>query len=505
MSLDELRCEIDEADKAILEAIEKRMDVARRIGEYKRNIGKPVYDMEREQAKLDTLEETAGAESRPYIRELYTKIFELTRSHEDKPIFGVLGRSLPHSYSPMIHHLLTDEYTYGIIEREPEDIDKLFEDKIYGGFNVTIPYKKEAALRCDVLSDEAKATGAVNAVVFASDGKTYGYNTDIYGFEYMLKSNGIEVDGRKCLVLGTGGASVAISYALNELGASEVQFCSRTGDINYDNVYSKCSDTAVVVNCTPVGMYPEVDGKPLSLEGFKAVEAYAEIIYNPAVTRLMEEAMSMGLKVAGGLSMLVAQAYKASCFFRGEKTFEEKADSSKIIDGITNILTGSMKNITFIGMPGSGKTSLGRYIAKITGREFIDLDEEYLKEYGVKPSETIKNEGEDAFRQKETEVVKKILPQSGKVVSCGGGVVTREVNKFYLKSNSKIVYVERPLDSLDNKDRPLSASEGAKKLYEERKDKYESWSDVRLFIDAKESKYEFLGEAEEKLRSEGIL
>ncbi len=504
MALDELRHEIDEADRILLDAIEKRIDVARRIGEYKRIIGKPVYDRDREASKLDSLERLAGAESRPYIRDLYAKIFEVTRSHEDKPLFGVLGQKLPHTYSPMIHHLLTDEYTYGIIEREPEELDKLFADKVYGGFNVTIPYKKEAAKRCDVLSDEASAIGAVNTVVFAPDGKTYGYNTDIFGFEYMLSRNDIDPKGKKCLILGTGGASAAVSYALNRMGA-EVSFCSRTGEIDYDNVYEKCADVSLIVNCTPVGMYPEVDGKALELSKFNSCEAYADLIYNPSVTRLMEEAESLGLKTAGGLSMLVAQAYKASCFFKGEKAFEVTPESSKVIDEITDILTGRMKNIAFIGMPGCGKTSLGKHIARITGREFVDLDEAYIAEYGVKPSETIEAEGEDAFRQKETEIIKKILPGSGRIISCGGGVVTRDINKYYLKCNSRIVYVERPLESLDHKDRPLSAREGVEKLYEQRRENYESWSDVRLTIGAKESKYDFLDEAEDILRNEGII
>ena len=203
--------------------------------------------------------------------------------------------------------------------------------------------------------------------------------------------------------------------------------------------------------------------------------------------------------------MLVAQAYKACCFFKGEKTFSVTSESSRVIDEITDILTGRMMNITFIGMPGCGKTSLGKHIARITGREFVDLDEAYIAEYGVKPSETIEAEGEDAFRQKETEIIKKILPGSGRIISCGGGVVTRDINKYYLQCNSRIVYVDRPLDSLDHKDRPLSAREGVKKLYEQRKDKYESWSDVKLTIGAKESKYDFLDEAEDMLRNEGII
>ena len=505
MSLDELRKEIDAADKTILEAIEKRMDVARRIGEDKRLMGRPIYDVAREADKLDSLEAEAGAESRPYIRELYGKIFELTRRHEDKKIFGVLGQKLPHTYSPEIHHMLTDSYTYGIIEREPDELDELFNRKIYGGFNVTIPYKKEAYRRCDVLSEEASATGAVNTVVFAPDGKTYGYNTDVYGFSFMLKSAAIEVAGRKCLVLGHGGAAGAVGYALEKMRASSVTFCSRREDINYDNVYDICSDAQVIVNCTPVGMYPEVEGEVIDLSRFTSAEAFADLIYNPSSTKLMQKAEALGLKTAGGLTMLVAQAYKASLYFRGAEHADDALEETQKIRTIVTSLEKKMKNITLIGMPGCGKTTLGKAIARATGKMFIDLDVAFLEEYGIKPSECIANEGEEAFRAKESLLAAKILPQSGKVISCGGGIVTREVNRFFVRCNSRVIYLRRPLEVLAGEDRPITAREGVNNLYEQRRGSYESWCDTVLNIPSCKDKAAFLEASLERLYAEDFL
>lgn len=505
MSLDELRKEIDAADKTILKAIEKRMDVARRIGEEKRLMGRPIYDVAREADKLDSLEDSAGAESKPYIRELYDKIFELTRRHEDKKLFGVLGQKLPHTYSPEIHHMLTDSYTYGIIEREPDELDELFRCKVYGGFNVTIPYKKEAYIRCDVLSEEASATGAVNTVVFGPDGKTYGYNTDVYGFTYMLKSASIEAEGRKCLVLGHGGAAGAVEYALIMMGASSVTFCSRREDINYENVYDICSDAQVIVNCTPVGMYPEVEGEVIDLSRFPSAEAFADLIYNPSATRLMQKAQALGLKTAGGLTMLVAQAYKASLYFRGAEHADDAREEAQKTRSIVISLEKKMKNITLIGMPGCGKTTLGKAIARATGKEFIDLDVAFLEKYGIKPSECIANEGEDAFRSKESALAAEILPRSGKVISCGGGIVTRDINRFFVRCNSRVIYLKRPLEVLAGEDRPITAREGVSNLYEQRRANYESWCDIVLDIPSCKDKAELLETSLNRLYSEDFL
>ncbi|MCQ2466604.1 MAG: shikimate dehydrogenase [Clostridia bacterium] len=391
--------------------------------------------------------------------------------------YGVLGKSLPHSYSPQIHKSF-GSYEYTILERSEEQVHAIFEGKEdLKGFNVTIPYKKLAMSLCSELSDEAREVGAVNTVVALPGGGFKGYNTDVYGFIYMLQRENIEITGRNCLVLGTGGASVAIVYALKQLGAGKITLCSRSGEVNYENCYDVCADTQVIVNTTPVGMYPNVDCSPIVLEKFNNLEAVADIVYNPSRTKLLQDAKNLGLKTSGGLSMLVAQAYKAAAIFQG-KSFEPNVE---LIEKVVRELEFGMLNITIIGMPGSGKTTLGKKLAKEFGKEFVDLDILFKEEYKDTPSNIIQTKGEDEFRRMETELVKKYLPKSGLVISTGGGVVTREVNEFFLKCNSKVIYLKRPLKSLllqDTSNRPMSKNKGIEALLEARTPLYEKMCDI---------------------------
>lgn len=504
--LDQLRIEIDSIDRKILEAFEERIAVSRKIGNTKKNIGKAVLDQGREALKLEDLERLAGFESRQYVRDLYEVIFRTSREHQLKESFGVLGRSLPHTYSPEIHSMMAPEYSYSIIEREPEELDELFASKVYKGFNVTIPYKIEAYKRCDVLDDAAKDIGSVNTVVFR-DGKTYGYNTDCYGFMYMMRKAGIDPEGKKVLVLGTGGAAAAINYALKVTGAGLIRSCGRSSEINYGNVYDLAGDSEIIVNCTPAGMYPKVEESLIDLGRFKALEACLDVVYNPSRTMFLQQAEERGLKTAGGLSMLVAQAYKASRYFIGDLEAAEKidADAEVLIEKVTDMLQAKMRNITIIGMPGSGKTNLGKYIAYLTGRKFVDLDFAYADRFGETPADTIKRDGEDKFRLNETEVAKEFLPQSGLVISCGGGIVTQERNIPYLRYNSNVIYLKRPLEMLaGGAGRPITARDGVEKLYEQRKDKYEKTSDYEVSIPEFDDKTDFMFEAVEDLRKAGL-
>ncbi|MBO4637298.1 MAG: chorismate mutase [Clostridiales bacterium] len=506
MDLEELRIQIDQADRDILDAFERRMVISKKIGEWKKLQGMEVLDTSRENEKTEALMKLAGDESRQYIGELYKTIFEISRKHQNKKFYGVLGKSLPHTYSPNIHNLLTSDYTYTVIEREEDQLDDLFGSNAYGGFNVTVPYKIEAAKRCTGLSPEARDTGAVNTVVFRN-GEIIGYNTDIYGFGYMLRRSGIDPAGKDCLILGHGGASVAVEYCLSKAGAKSITFVSRREDINYDNVYEKASGSQIIINCTPVGMYPDIDGQVIDLAGFPKAEAFADLIYNPSRTRLIMQAERLGLKVAGGLSMLVAQALKASLIFRDLLPDNEdpSEEDEKIADAVCDTLSKRMRNIVLIGMPGCGKTTLAEELAKITGRKMIDLDIEYAGEFGEKPSDTIKREGEDSFRHNETVLAKRILPKSGLIISCGGGLVTREDNIFPMRCNSVVIYIERPLDVLASDDRPLTAQKGVAALYGERRELYENYCDIKITVGKKANKKEFLSEAVTALKKEGII
>ena len=399
--------------------------------------------------------------------------------------FGVLGKSLPHTYSPQIHHEFGD-YEYTILERTEEQVCAIFEGaENLDGFNVTIPYKKLAASLCKELSPAAKEIGAVNTVVALPDGGFSGDNTDVFGFTFMLTNAGIDVAGKNCLILGTGGASAAVNYALKQMEAGSINFCSRTGQINYENVYSVAQDTQIIINTTPVGMFPEIDNSPVDLSKFKNLEAAADIVYNPSRTKFLQQAQELGLKTAGGLSMLVAQAWQASCIFKGEQSVVPEAlegPQQEEINTVIEKLQNQMLNITLIGMPGSGKTTLGKKIAKEQNRKFIDLDDAFKDEYGITPAQCITQKGEDEFRKMETQLAKKILPQTGLVIATGGGIVTRKENWFYLRANSKVIYLERPLEFLlkqDTSNRPLSQNNKIEELYKERVPLYEKVCDEK--------------------------
>ena len=488
--LDKLRIEIDSIDRDILDAFERRIAVSRRIGNAKRANGIEVFDAAREEVKLKQIREAAGFESAPYAEDLFRNLMGYAKIHQNKPAFGVLGKSLPHTYSPMIHNIFDPSYTYSVIERNEDEIDELFGSGVFKGFNVTIPYKREAYARCDVTDDAAKDTGSVNTVVFGDDGKTYGYNTDCFGFTYMLERKGIDAAGKTVLVLGTGGAAASVLFSLQQLGASRIVQCGRTSEVNYENVYEQAKDAEIIVNCTPAGMYPDVNKRLIDLSRFEKAEACVDLIYNPSRTRFIQDAEDLGIKTAGGLSMLVAQAYKASRFFAGDKEGAENigADARKLIESVISRLELSMRNITLIGMPGSGKTTLAKRLALLTGRKMVDLDYAYRDKFGMTSAEAISGLGEDAFRENEMEVAAEVLPSSGLVISCGGGIVTREQNKFYVRCNSNVIYLERPLTTLSDHNRPVSIQHGVEKLYSQRKEAYETWCDYKLHLERFEDK-----------------
>ena len=381
----------------------------------------------------------------------------------------LLGEHLSHTFSPRIHSLLAD-YSYGIMEVQKENIKSFITSGQFNFLNVTIPYKKEVIPYLSALSEEAKKIGAVNTVKRTSDGRLVGYNTDYYGFDYTLKKSGISVKGAKVLVLGSGGASVTVKAVLEDSGANQIITVSRSGEDNYENI-SKHKDADIIVNTTPVGMYPNNGKKPIELSIFNNCRGVIDIIYNPLKTALLLDAEKLGIKNIGGLSMLVAQAKRAAEIFT-----DTKIDDTKI-EEIVNIISFEMSNIILVGMPGCGKSTVGNVLAKISSKTFVDCDEEFKKKFGISPAEAIETLGEEKFRQMEHEVTLEIGKLTGCVIATGGGVVTRKENYDPLHQNGKIFFIERPIELLAIDGRPLSQNRGTKELYSERLPLYLEFSD----------------------------
>lgn len=383
---------------------------------------------------------------------------------------GLLGRTLGHSYSPAIHALLGD-YRYDLIELEPEALEAFVKTGPWDGLNVTIPYKKAVVPFCDELSPLAAALGSVNTLV-KRDGKIYGDNTDAYGFEAMVHHLGVDCRGKKALVLGSGGASVTAQAVLEQLGAA-VTVISRSGPDNYENLH-RHSDAAILVNATPVGMYPKAGQSPVDLNRLPQLEAVLDIVYNPTRTRLMLDAQARGIPCESGLLMLVAQAVRASEIFTGQSIPAETL--SRVVAAVAR----DMENVTLIGMPGAGKTTVGRILAQKLGREFVDCDEVLVQRAGMPIPDYFAQFGEDAFRQLETALLEELGQKSRLVLATGGGCVTRPENRDLLRQNGTVVWLKRPLEALPIAGRPVSQALGVEEIYRRRQPLYEQFSDFAV-------------------------
>ncbi len=383
---------------------------------------------------------------------------------------GLLGEKLGHSYSPQIHTYLGD-YAYTLFEKEKEDVAAFMTEKPFDAINVTIPYKKTVVPFMDTLSETAKRLGSVNTVVKNADGTLFGHNTDYYGFSYMLEKSGISPKGKKVLVLGSGGASVTVCAVLEDLGAKSVIVISRNGENNYENI-SRHHDADILVNTTPVGMYPHTGTSPVYLADFKNCQGALDLIYNPDKTAFLLEAEALGIPHSNGLPMLVAQAKESAEYFGG------KPLPASIIDSTTESLARAQKNIILIGMPGCGKSTLGRKLAEKTGRRFVDADDAIREKAGVSIPEIFAEKGEAGFRAIETEVLAELGMQSGIVLATGGGCVTREENYPLLHQNGTIFWLLRDIENLPRDGRPLSQNADLLKMYEVRKPLYERFADL---------------------------
>ena len=384
---------------------------------------------------------------------------------------GLLGEKLGHSYSPAIHRRLGD-YSYELFEKNPAELEDFIKNGEWDGINVTIPYKKSVLPYMDSVSDTVRSTGSVNTVVRRPDGTLYGDNTDVYGFTSTLLRSGAATDGCKALVLGSGGASAAVTAAMASLGVKSV-IISRSGPDNYSNL-ERHADAEIIVNATPVGMYPNNGAAPLDLRLFPRLKTVFDLIYNPARTALMLQAEELGVTAVNGLHMLVSQAKRSAELFTGQSIDEDVTDS------IEKTLSREMGNIVLIGMPGCGKTTLGGELARITGRELLDADSILAERVGMTIPEFFSKYGEEGFRKAESEVLRDIGRLSGKIIATGGGCVTVKDNYPLLHQNGTIVLINRDLSLLPKEGRPLSMRSTPEEMYRLRRPMYETFADVTI-------------------------
>jgi len=391
-------------------------------------------------------------------------------------LYGCIGKKLAHSFSKEIHAKLAD-YRYELIELAEDEVAPFFEKKEFAAVNVTMPYKQTVMAHLDFISEAAEKIGAVNTVV-NKDGILYGYNTDYYGMRSLIERVGIDLAGRKVLILGTGGTSKTARVVAADLGAREILTVSRKksdNHITYEQAVSEHADADVIINTTPSGMYPDCESKPVDIASFHNLEGVIDAVYNPLCTNLVLDAKQRGIKAEGGLYMLVMQAVAAVEYFLD--TTIERETAEKVFASVY----ASKENIVLTGMPGSGKSTVGKLLS-IDGFEFIDTDEEIEKRCGCTIKELIGERGEGYFRDLETEVIRDISSVGCRIISTGGGAVLREENVRCLKRNGKLFFLNADISRLQATDsRPLSNTrEKLERLYSERMSIYKSTADVTV-------------------------
>ena len=383
--------------------------------------------------------------------------------------FGLLGRTLGHSFSPRIHNALGNT-NYELFEREPSQLQEFFADPELQGTNITFPYKVNALEACDVVAPRAERIGCVNTMV-RKDGKWHGYNTDYDGFVFTLEHASINVSGKECIILGDGASSATVHVALEDLGAKSITHLSRKTAPFYTDAPNYYETAQIIINCTPIGMYPHNPANLIDIMQFSKLEGVVDLIYNPHRTVLLLQAEMMNIPYCDGLPFLVAQGVKAANYFQGESF------GTKEIEQILRDMRREKENIILIGMPGVGKTTVGRAIGKEMGRTWLDVDHELEKEIG-NVSTYIKEQGEAAFREKEAEMIAKLGTQTGLVISTGGGCVTVPKNYAHLRQNGRIYQLTQPVEKLSTSGRVLSSGgiERLRELEETRTPMYESFA-----------------------------
>mgnify|MGYP004702239517 CR=1 FL=1 len=395
--------------------------------------------------------------------------------------YYLLGEKLSHSYSAVIHSFFGLDYS--LRELPPEKLSEFVKSRKFDGLNVTIPYKKSIVPLLDEVDGIAEKTGAVNTVL-NKNGKLIGYNTDYYGMKYALEAAKITLKGKDVLILGSGGAGIVAEKLAIDEGAASVEIVSRKGKLNYENIYDR-EKTQVIINATPVGTFPFADGAACDVSRFKNLEGAFDCVYNPFRSKFVLDAEKTGARACGGLTMLVAQAVYSEKIW-GETTVgiadgtSETADCENKIRAVLGEVLKRETNISLVGMPGAGKTTVGRILAEKLGMKFCDTDEEIEKIAGESPEKIIEKYGEERFREIETEVAESVSSLRGVVIATGGGTILREKNVEKLRSCGVVIWLGRDLNLLAQNNRPLSKNTPISRLFKQREEHYVAASDKKI-------------------------
>ena len=393
--------------------------------------------------------------------------------------YAVIGEKLGHSFSKVIHEHFAP-YKYDIVEVSPDDFDAFMTKRDFSGINVTIPYKQRVMEYLSYIDPMAQEIGAVNTVV-NRDGKLYGYNTDFGGLKKLILRQGFDFTDQKVLILGSGGTSKTAFAVSKALGAASVLRVSRKGELTYENVLSLHADADFIINTTPCGMFPNNDAAAISPDGFESLKGVVDVVYNPLETKLVRQAKEKGIDGCCGLYMLVSQAVLAS------EIFLDTSYDESVYEDTYRFVLSKKQNIVLTGMPGSGKSTIGKALSEKLGKEFVDTDELIINNEKMPISEIFARHGESYFRFAETEAIKEASAKSGFVIATGGGAVLKKENVDYLRSNGKIFFLNRPIaDILPTDDRPLSSTRAdLQKRFDERYPIYQETADEEIFVDGK--------------------
>lgn len=484
--LERYRQELDEINAEIQRLFVKRMEISEKVAAYKVENNLPIYQRNRENQILQKIDEQEAKYGK-YTKALFKKMMELSRARQNevRGFYGLLGEHLSHSYSIEIHEALGCP-NYNLVEVEEDELENVLEDSEFCGLNVTIPYKRKILEYCKEWSEEVKDIQSANTLVkqvspAGEDGKMsyhwVAYNTDVLGFQDMMKYARMDLTGKKVVILGAGGAAMAVAYAAHMAKAREVVLVSRTGRDNFSNL-DRHYDAEFLVNATPVGMYPNIDEEIVDLRLFSKCRGVVDLIYNPHRTRLLQKAETIGIPCVGGLYMLVAQAAHAETLFWG-KEFD-----AKTVKEIYKRLSLQKRNLVLIGMPGCGKSATAKAIAKLSGRQVVDLDEEIQKEVKKTPEELIRDRGEAYFRTLETEVLKRVCQMKGIILATGGGTPLTAKNKQLLKADGYVYYISRDIRQLELSGRPLANEQNIEYVYRKRLPHYQACMDSFFINDS---------------------